>query len=75
MADRVGHDSVTDERILCFAQDDSSGVHGDSVSAHDDVPDDPGSIGVVCDDNRRMIRGRSGLRWGELVGHQDRRRG
>ena len=75
MADRVGHDVVDDERILCFAQDDSSGVHGDSVSDQDDARGFRGSIGVVCDDNRRMIRGRSGLRLGELVGHQDRRRG
>ena len=75
MADRVGYDSVTDERILCFAQDDSSGVHGDSVSDQDDARGFRGSIDVECDDNRRMIRGRSARRWGELVGHQDRRRG
>ena len=67
MADRVGHDGEISPRALLG--------RNDSVSDHDDVPDDPGSIGVVCDDNRRMIRGRSVLRLGELVGHQDRRRG
>ena len=46
MADRVGHDSVTDERILGFDQDDSSGVHGDSVSDQDDARGFCGSIGV-----------------------------
>ena len=46
MADRVGHDSVTDERILCFAQDDSSGDHGESVSDQDDARGFHGSIGV-----------------------------
>ena len=75
MADRVGHDSVTDERILCFDQDDSSDVHGDSVSDQDDARGFRGSIGVGCGGSRRMIRGRSARRWGELVGHQDRRRG
>ena len=69
MADRVGHDSVTDERILCFDQDDSSDVHGDSVGDQDDVPDDRGSIGVGCSGSRRMIRGRNGLRWGEGCFH------
>ena len=46
MADRIGHDSVTDERILCFDQDDSSDVHGDSVSDQDDARGFRGSIGV-----------------------------
>ena len=46
MADRVDHDVVDDERILCFAQDDSSGVHGDSVSDQDDARGFRGSIGV-----------------------------
>ena len=46
MSDRVGHDVVDDERILCFAQDDSSGVHGDSVSDQDDARGFRGSIGV-----------------------------
>ena len=46
MADRVGHDDLDDERILRFAQDDSSGVHGDSVSDQDDARGFRGSIGV-----------------------------
>ena len=68
MADLVGHDVVDDERILCFAQDDSSGVHGDSVSDQDDARDSRGSIGVGCGGSRRMIRGRSVLRLGEACG-------
>ena len=69
MSDRVGHDVVDDERILCFAQDDSSGVHGDSVSDQDDARGFRGSIGVGCSGSRRMIRGRNGLRWGEGCFH------
>ena len=46
MADRVGHDVVAVDRILCFAQDDRSGVHGDSVSDQDDARGFRGSIGV-----------------------------